>query len=133
MLRKATPVDWVGDPVEPGRFHPARGERTYQDMLGHFKDYGDIVGDNPTNLMATIMALNAYMVAQEPKYKNWLLEYVDAWVKRTAENNGIVPSKIGLDGTLGGRGRQMVWGRLGLGIQRPVAANRGQGHPSEPH
>src|SRR2546426_4768635 len=102
LLRKATPVDWVGDPVETERFTQLRGERNYQDMLGHFKDYGDIVGDNPVNLMATMLALNAYTVAQEPKYKKWLLDYVDAWVQRMIDNNGIIPSNIGLDGTIGG-------------------------------
>lgn len=127
LLRKATPVDYVGDPVEPGRFTQLRGERNYQDMLGHFKDYGDIIGDNPTNLMATMMALNAYMVGQEPKYKNWLLEYVDAWVKRAIDNHGIVPSNIGLDGTIGGAtgGKWYggVWG-WGFSVRWPQTGDK---------
>ena len=48
-------------------------------MLEHFRDYNDIVGDHPQNLLATTLALNAYMLTHEPKYKTWLLEYVDAW------------------------------------------------------
>ena len=32
-------------------------------MLDHFKDYNDIVGDHPLNLLTTCLALNAYMLA----------------------------------------------------------------------
>ena len=103
LLRKATPLDWAGDPIEiEDRFILLHGERNYQEMLGHFTDYTDIVGDHPLNLAATTLALNAYALTGEDKYKNWLLEYVDAWVERTAANDGIIPSNIGLDGTIGG-------------------------------
>lgn len=103
LLRKATSLDWAGDPIEvEGRFSPLHGERSYEEMLAHFKDYTDIVGDHPSNLAATTLALNAYMLTGEPKYKEWLLEYVDAWVERTEVNGGIIPSNIGLDGTIGG-------------------------------
>jgi len=36
------------------------------------------------------------------KYKVWLLEYVDAWLQRTLEKDGIIPSNVGLDGKIGG-------------------------------
>jgi hypothetical protein len=71
-------------------------------MLAHFEEYTDIVGDHPLNLSATTLALNAYMLSGEVKYKNWLLEYVNAWAERTRANNGILPSNIGLDGAIGG-------------------------------
>ena len=32
----------------------------------------------------------------------WLLEYVDAWADRADANGGIIPSNVGLDGTIGG-------------------------------
>ena len=103
LLRKATALDWAGDPIEvEGRFNPAHGERNYQEMLGHFEEYTDIVGDHPLNLAATTLALNAYMLAGEAKYRRWLLEYVDAWVERIHANNGIIPTNIGLDGAIGG-------------------------------
>ncbi len=103
LLRKATALDWAGDPIEiEGRFKPAHGERNFEEMLAHFEEYTDIVGDHPANLAATTLALNAYMLAGEVKYKDWLLEYVDAWAERAAANNGILPSNIGLDGTIGG-------------------------------
>jgi hypothetical protein len=103
LLRKATAVDWAGDPIEvENRFHLGHGEQNYQQMLDHFRDYNDIVGDHPQNLLATTLALNAFMLTGQQKYRDWLLEYVDAWVERMAANNDIIPSNIGLDGTIGG-------------------------------
>ena len=53
LLRKATGLDWAGDPIEiKGRFHPGHGEETYEQMIEHFKDYNDIIGDHPQNLLA---------------------------------------------------------------------------------
>lgn len=103
LLRKATGLDWAGDPIEvKGRFKPRHGEDTYEQMVEHFKDYNDIVGDHPQNMGATSLALNAYMLSHEEKYKKWLLEYVDAWRERTIRNGGIIPTNIGLDGKIGG-------------------------------
>lgn len=103
LMRKATALDWAGDPIEvAGRFHPGHGERNYEEMLAHFQDYNDIVGDHPQNLRATTLAFNAYALTHEAKYKNWVLEYVDAWVERAKANGDIMPSNIGLDGKIGG-------------------------------
>lgn len=102
MLRKATALDWTGDPIEEGRFVLAHGERNYQEMLGHFKDYTDVIGDHPSNMLATGLAFNAYALTGEDKFRDWILEYVDAWVERTRANGGIIPTNIGLDGTIGG-------------------------------
>jgi hypothetical protein len=71
-------------------------------MLAHFEDYTDVVGDHPINLAATTMAVNAFMATGDAKYKDWLIEYVDAWAQRAADNDEILPSNIGLDGTIGG-------------------------------
>ncbi len=102
LLRDATALDWTGDPIEvEGRFKPRHGERNYAEMLAHFKDYTSTLGDHPQNLCATTLALNAYMLTGEEKYKAWLLEYVDAWVERTQKNGGIIPSNVGLDGVTG--------------------------------
>src|SRR5207244_13616536 len=103
LLRKATALDWAGDPIEIGnRFRLGHGERSYAEMLAHFKDYTDIVGDHPQNLLTTNLALNAYMLGHAEKSRKWLLEYVDAWRERTLHNDGIIPSNVGLDGTVGG-------------------------------
>ena len=104
LLRKATAIDWAGDPLAEveGRFVALHGERSFEEMLEHFADYTDIVGDHPQNMVATALAFNAYALTGEPRYRDWVLEYVDAWCDRTRENGGVIPSNIGLDGTIGG-------------------------------
>ena len=43
LLRKATAVDWAGDPIEvKHRFRLGHGEESYEQMLAHFKDYNDM-------------------------------------------------------------------------------------------
>ena len=134
LLRKATAVDWAGDPVqvEKNHFSPLHGEKNYQQMLEHFEKYNDIVGDDPINLEATSLAFNAYALTHEPKYKNWLLEYVDAWLNRMQLNGGIIPSNVGLDGVIGsGAGGKWYGGVYGWGftVRNPVTgqlANRNQ-------
>jgi hypothetical protein len=106
LLRRATALDWAGDPIEiKDRFRLGHGERNYEEMLAHFKDYNDIVGDHPQNLQATALALTAYMSTGEAKYRDWILDYVGAWRQRILDNDGIIPTKIGLDGTIGGSGK----------------------------
>ncbi len=128
LLRKATALDWAGDPIEvEGRFRPLHGERTYREMLEHFRDYNDVVGDHPQNLLATSLALNAYMLTHEPKYKTWLLEYVDAWRQRTIDNGGIIPTNIGLDGTIGGSAGGKWYGGVygwGFSVTDPVTGKK---------
>ena len=103
LMRKATALDWAGDPIEiEGRFDPGHGERDYEEMLQHFQDYNDIVGDHPLNMGATTLAFNAYALTGEQPYRDWLVDYIDAWVERTEANGGIIPSNIGLDGSIGG-------------------------------
>ncbi len=82
MLRKATVYDWVGDPV-PGSFHllhnPAGRSKMldmkayYPKMLAHCAEYLDSVGDNSLNLAATNLALNAFALTGEEKYRNWVV------------------------------------------------------------
>ena len=127
LLREAEPVEWAGDPIEvEGRFRPRHGERNYKEMLDHFKDYRRIVGDHPQNLSATTLALNAFMATGDPKYRAWLLEYVDAWRHRMLENGGIIPTNIGLDGAIGG-GSDGKWygGVYGWGFS-PVEPQSGR-------
>ena len=117
LLREATALDWAGDPIEvEHRFQPGHGETSYRQMLDHFRDYTDIVGDHPQNMGATTLALNAYMLTHEAKYKDWLLEYVDAWRERMVENGGIIPTKIGLDGKIGGPAGKWYGGVYGWGF-----------------
>ena len=135
LLRKATGLDWAGDPIEiEGRFRLGHGERSYEEMVDHFKDYTDVVGDNPMNLAATVLALNAYMLEHEEKYKAWALEYIDAWCDRTAENGGIIPTNIGLDGTIGGEcGGRWYGGIYGWGFTVTVPQTGALAHRTYSH
>ena len=111
VLRRTTPIDWGGDPFEcEGRFTPLRWHRTWQDYVDHFSTYQDVTGDTPCNLAVTVMALNAYLCTGDRKYRDWILEYADAWVERADANGGLIPSNVGLDGTIGGGTGGRWWG-----------------------
>jgi hypothetical protein len=127
VLRQATALDWAGDPIEvEGRFSPAHNERTFAEMLDHFSEYTDIVGDVPLNLGATTLAFNAFALTGEAKYRDWLLEYVDAWLERMDANGGIIPTNIGLDGAIGGAYGGRWWaGVYGWGFSVPVVPRTG--------
>ncbi len=102
LLRQATALDWAGDPIDvEGRFDALHGEQTYDEMLDHFRDYTDVIGDNHVNLGATTLGLAAYALTGEARFREWVLEYLDAWVERTEANDGLVPSSVGLDGKVG--------------------------------
>ncbi len=128
MLRKATALDWTGDPIEvTNRFlHLGHGEQSYEQMLAHFKDYGDVAGDHPLNLLSTTQALNAYLATGEQKYKDWLLEYVEAWRERMMANHNIIPSNVGLNGKIGGETNgKWYGGTYGWGFS-PIVPQTGE-------
>lgn len=70
VTRKATGLDRAGDPIETeNRFKLLHGERNYEEMVADFEDYNDVAGDSPVNMGATSLALNAYMLTGEEKYR----------------------------------------------------------------
>ena len=135
LLRRATALDWAGDPIEVAhRFQLGHGERSYQEMLAHFEDYNEIVGDHPSNLLATSLAVHAYALTGNPKYRTWLLDYVEAWIDRMNENNGIIPTNIGLDGTIGGEaGGRWYGGVYGWGFTVRVPQTGAWAHRQTHH
>jgi len=128
LLRKATALDWAGDPIEvEHRFLPRHGESSYQQMLEHFAEYNDIIGDHPQNMGSTSLAFNAFALTQEDKYRRWLLEYVDAWLERTEANDGIIPTNIGLDGKIGSAAGGKWYGGVygwGFTVTEPQTGNK---------
>jgi hypothetical protein len=102
MLRKATALDWVGDPFDVKGFDALHGESTFEQFLAHYQEYGDVVGDHFLNLVATTLPLDAYLLDGASKYKTWIVEYMDAWLDRMKQNRGIIPSFVDLDGRIGG-------------------------------
>ena len=111
------PAFWI---LERESFYPAMGYNlpfndvpgcTTRDVMLESDELRDLMGrvvyerqgkgDAVGNLAATTLATNAYMFAGEEKYKAWVQEYVDAWIERTKENDGIVPDNVGLSGKIG--------------------------------
>ena len=80
MLRKATALDWVGDPFDVKGFDALHGESTFEQFLAHYEEYGDVVGDHFLNLVATTLPTNAYLASGESRYKTWIVEYMDALI-----------------------------------------------------
>ena len=58
-------------------------------------------GDTPTNLSITSLVTNAFILSGEEKYRNWVVEYTDAWVERARANNGLLPDNVGHSGQVG--------------------------------
>jgi hypothetical protein len=130
MLRKATAIDWVGDPFDVTGFQALHGEHTFEQFLAHYQEYTDVVGDNCLNLVATTLPLNAYLLAREEKYKKWILEYMDAWLERMKQNKGIIPTFVDLDGKVGGPEGKWWGNAYGWGFSpvNPVNGRRENRH-----
>jgi len=126
MLRKATALDWVGDPINIENFRAGHSERNFDEMLAHYVEYHDVVGDSFLNLVATTLPLNAYLATGEAKYKKWIVEYMDAWLDRMKHNNGIIPSFVDLDGKIGGPDGKWWGNAYGWGFSpvNPVTGRR---------
>jgi len=126
MLRKATPIDWVGDPFDVNGFDALHGESTFEQFLAHYQEYGDVVGDHFLNLVATTLPLDAYLIAGETKYKQWIVDYMDAWLDRMKKNGGVIPSFVDLDGRIGGPDGQWWKNAYGWGFSpvNPVTGRR---------
>ncbi|MBW3625251.1 MAG: hypothetical protein KY468_17785 [Armatimonadetes bacterium] len=58
-------------------------------------------GDIPLNLTATSLMAHAYLTTGEEKHRQWVLDYIEAWMERTRKNGGIVPDNVGPNGEIG--------------------------------
>ena len=67
-------------------------------------------GDVPLNMNAASMITNAYLYTGDDKYKQWVLDYLQAWVERRDANDGIVPDNIGPSGHIGELMKGKWWG-----------------------
>jgi hypothetical protein len=90
-LTPATADEWDGPAYEG----VSEARRT------RFLKSSNIRGDHPLNLNVANLVFHAYLLTQEKKYHDWVLEYVDAWRDRTEKNGGNIPSNVGLDGKVG--------------------------------
>ncbi len=127
LMRPATMLDWAGDPFDTKPFEMVHGESSYADTLEHYREYTETVGDNPLNLHSTALGFNAWMLTGEGRFRDWMLEYVEAWAGRAKTNGGIFPSNIGPDGRIGGgAGGRWYGGTYGWGFSpiSPVTGKR---------
>ena len=126
MLRPATALDWVGDPFDTTGFVALHGESTYAQFLEHYREYTDVAGDHFLNLVATTLPTNAFLLTGEAKYRRWIVDYMDAWLARMKQNDGIIPSFVDVDGTIGGPARRWWGNAYGWGFSpiNPVTGRR---------
>lgn len=58
-------------------------------------------GDVPLNLTSTGLVTHAYLWTGDTRYKQWVLDYLEAWAERIAANGGLCPDNIGPNGEIG--------------------------------
>ena len=84
-----------------------------EELTAHVRDKFDQVvmrEDIPCNLAATGMVAHAYLYTGEEKYRDWVVEYTEAWMERTEQNGGIIPDNVGLTGQIGENHEGQWWG-----------------------
>ena len=69
-----------------------------------------VPGDVPLNLNATSLIAHAFLYTGEEKYRQWVLDYLQAWVEHTKRNDGIMPDNVGPTGQIGERMNGKWWG-----------------------
>ena len=58
-------------------------------------------GDVAANLAISSLMTNAYLLTGDERFREWVLEYVEAWHERAEANDGIVPDNVGTSGEIG--------------------------------
>ena len=58
-------------------------------------------GDVAANLAISSLVTNAFLLTGEEKYRDWVVEYTDAWIERARANDGLIPDNVGLSGKVG--------------------------------
>jgi hypothetical protein len=90
-------------------FEDIPGIRSYDDLrdpdrarqMGQAMQSRHGRGDVVSNLLATSLVTNAYLASGDTRYREWVLDYVDAWVERARQNGGLIPDNVGLSGRVG--------------------------------
>ena len=83
--------------------------QTWEDTLDDDKAMrlGDVMhgrwdkGDAIANLGVTSLATNAFLLTGEEKYRDWVVEYTDAWLERARANDWMIPDNVGHSGRVG--------------------------------
>ena len=93
------PENWFKDEAERQKVHQLFDEIVMQ-------------GDVPVNLSAVALGADAYLYTGEDRYRNWVAEYVGAWMERIEQNGGIIPDNVGPNGVIGENRQGQWWGGL---------------------
>ncbi|SHI44705.1 hypothetical protein [Streptomyces sp. 3214.6] len=89
------PLDWIPE-ADGGPFPLSADPRLGAQMRDRMG-----VGDTAVNLAAAGLVLNAWILSGEERYRDWIVDYVGAWLERTEANGGLVPDNAGPDGVVG--------------------------------
>ncbi|MCX4869599.1 hypothetical protein OIC43_42920 [Streptomyces sp. NBC_00825] len=76
--------------------HPANARRMGEAMNRRLGD-----GDVAVNLASTSLIANAWLYTGEDRYRDWLVDYVQAWRDRAAAAGGVIPDNVGPSGEVG--------------------------------
>ncbi len=91
------PEDWHEDEAWRQKVHARFNEVVMQ-------------GDIPVNLGIVALVTNAFLYTGEERYRQWVVDYVQAWLDRIEKNGGIIPDNIGLNGEIGENREGQWWG-----------------------
>ena len=88
------------DPSNPNDCADWNDDAVFEEILDRM-NRRMVPGDVPLNLNATSLMTNAFLYTGEERYKQWVLEYLDAWNERAKKNGGVCPDNIGPAGRTG--------------------------------
>jgi hypothetical protein len=66
--------------------------------------------DVPLNLAATSLVTHAFILTGDPRYRAWVVDYLEAWADRIKRNDGICPDNVGPSGEIGETMDGKWWG-----------------------
>ena len=66
--------------------------------------------DVPLNLNSTSLLAHSFMYSQDESIRMTAIEYINAWIDRCRENNGVIPDNVGTSGQIGEFNDGKWWG-----------------------
>ena len=66
-----------------------------------------------------VLVTNAFLYTGEERYRQWVIDYVETWLQRIQDNDGIIPDNVGPNGIAGENRQGQWWGGFMVG---PVAS-----------
>jgi len=116
MLRKATALDWVGDPFDVSKFVAGHGESTYAQFLEHYSEYTDVAGDH-SSISSPRRCRSTRISSRTRRNTSGGLSIHGRVAGRMKANGGIIPA-TSRSTAPSAAGEEMVGQRLRLGFSR---------------